>query len=47
MGVMFISSFLLLILAFRKFGTDPSLDIGDKSIFDYLERQREQKVSDA
>ena len=30
------AAFLLLILAIRKFGTDPSADIGDKSVFEYL-----------
>ena len=36
MSLLLISSVLLLVLALRKFGTDPSLDIGDKSIFEFL-----------
>ncbi len=31
-----VSAMLLLILGIRKFGMDPSLDIGDKSVFEYL-----------
>ncbi len=34
------SAFLLLILALRKFGMDAADDIGDKSVFDYLNNQR-------
>ncbi|BBL86421.1 hypothetical protein PMYN1_Chma616 (chromatophore) [Paulinella micropora] len=34
------SSFLLLILAIQKFSVKSSADIGDKSIFNYLEAQR-------
>ncbi len=35
--ILLFSSILLLILSIRKFGMDASLDVGDKSIFDYLE----------
>tara|TARA_Y100001968_G_scaffold67200_1_gene58045 strand:- start:22613 stop:23260 length:648 start_codon:yes stop_codon:yes gene_type:complete len=35
--LLFISSIFLLILAIRKFGMAASDDIGDKSVFDYLE----------
>ncbi len=35
-----ISSILLVILAVRKFGMDASYDVGDKSVFDYLEMNR-------
>ncbi len=38
-----ISAALLLLMSIRKFGIDAALDIGDKSIFEYLERQRESK----
>ena len=34
--LMGIASLLLLILAIRKFGTDPGMDIGDKSVFEYI-----------
>ncbi len=37
------SAFLLLVLALRKFGIDAAADIGDKSVFDYLDRQRAEK----
>ena len=35
-----ISSILLFIMSVKKFGVDASADIGDKSVFDYLERER-------
>tara|TARA_B100000579_G_scaffold329694_1_gene279784 strand:- start:1050 stop:1721 length:672 start_codon:yes stop_codon:yes gene_type:complete len=35
-----LSSFLLLILAIRKFNLPAEADIGDKSVFDFLEHQR-------
>ena len=38
-----ISSLLLLLLAIRKFGMDPASDIGDKSVFEYLENQRKEE----
>ncbi len=38
MILLFTSAILLLILALRKFGMEASLDIGDKSVFEYLER---------
>jgi len=34
------SAFLLLVLAVRKFGMDAAADIGDKSVFTYLENQQ-------
>ena len=34
------AALLLVILAVRKFGMDPAADIGDKSVFAYLEAQR-------
>jgi len=34
-----ISALLLLLLAIRKFGMDAADDVGDKSVFDYLDRQ--------
>ena len=33
------SAFLLLMLGIRKFGVDVAADIGDKSVFDYLENR--------
>ena len=41
-----ISSLLLLLMGIRKFNLPAEADIGDKSVFDYLERQRKQKLSD-
>ena len=38
-----ISSILLLILGIRKFGMDPASDIGDKSVFEYLNNLENQK----
>ena len=40
MGLLYLSAILLLIMAIRKFGMDPASDIGDKSVFEYLENQR-------
>tara|TARA_Y100001968_G_scaffold290609_1_gene294489 strand:- start:237 stop:893 length:657 start_codon:yes stop_codon:yes gene_type:complete len=37
MSLLTISAFLLLVLAIRKFGIDASADIGDKSVFEYLQ----------
>ena len=39
-----ISALLLLVLAIRKFGMDAANDVGDKSIFEYLSRQKTTKV---
>jgi len=39
MTLLSFSAILLLILAIRKFGMDAAADIGDKSVFDYLDRQ--------
>ncbi len=36
MSLLSLSALLLLILGIRKFGMDPALDIGDKSVFEYL-----------
>ena len=41
------SSLLMLLMGIRKFNLPAEADIGDKSVFDYLESQRKQKVSDA
>ena len=35
-----IASIMLLLMSIRKFGIDAAADIGDKSVFDYLEKQR-------
>ncbi|WP_269624192.1 DUF2301 domain-containing membrane protein [Prochlorococcus marinus] len=40
-----VSSFLLLILGIRKFNLPAEADIGDKSVFDFLEIQRKLKAS--
>ena len=40
MTLLTISALLLLILAIRKFGMDPAADIGDKSVFNYLNSQQ-------
>ena len=42
-----VSSLLLLSMGIRKFNLPAEADIGDKSVFDYLESQRKLKVSDA
>ena len=39
-ALLIISSFLLLFLGIRKFDLPAEADIGDKSVFDFLERQR-------
>ena len=39
MSLMLFSAILLLILSLRKFGMDPASDIGDKSVFEHLNRQ--------
>jgi len=41
-----VSSLLLLLMGIRKFNLPAEADIGDKSVFDYLESQRKLKVSD-
>ena len=38
--LLFSSALLLLIMAINKFSMDPSADIGDKSVFDYLEKKK-------
>ncbi len=38
------SACLLLILSLRKFGVNPASDIGDKSVFEYLEKERSEIV---
>ena len=40
MFLLTISALLFLILAIRKFGMDPAADIGDKSVFNYLNTQQ-------
>ena len=40
------SSLLLLILGIRKFNLPAEADIGDKSVFDFLERQRKAKTTE-
>tara|TARA_Y100001968_G_scaffold202116_1_gene185608 strand:- start:112 stop:774 length:663 start_codon:yes stop_codon:yes gene_type:complete len=45
-ALLFLSSILLLILGIRKFDLPAEADIGDKSVFDFLESQRKLKASD-
>ncbi len=40
MILLYVSSILLLVLAIRKFGMDAACDIGDKSVFEYLQNQK-------
>ena len=42
-----VSSLLLLTMGIRKFNLPAEADIGDKSVFDFLERQRKLKKSDS
>jgi len=46
-AMLVVSSLLLLILGIRKFNLPAEADIGDKSIFDFLETQRKLKESDS
>jgi len=39
-SLLFLSSLLLLVLGIRKFGVPAEADIGDKSVFEFLESQR-------
>ena len=45
-AMLVVSSLLLLIMGIRKFNLPPEADIGDKSVFDFLESQRKLKTSD-
>jgi len=45
-AMLVLSSLLLLLMGIRKFNLPAQADIGDKSIFDFLESQRKLKVSD-
>tara|TARA_B100000700_G_scaffold90300_1_gene101895 strand:- start:318 stop:977 length:660 start_codon:yes stop_codon:yes gene_type:complete len=45
-AMLLVSSLLLLILGIRKFNLPAEADIGDKSVFDYLESQRKLKASE-
>jgi len=42
-----VSSLLLLLMGIRKFNLPAEADIGDKSVFDFLESQRKLKTSDS
>ena len=46
-SMLVVSSLLLLILGIRKFNLPAEADIGDKSVFDFLESQRKLKESDS
>ena len=45
-ALLVLSSLLLLILGIRKFDLPAEADIGDKSVFDFLERQRRLNTTD-
>ncbi len=45
-AMLVVSSLLLLFMGIRKFNLPAEADIGDKSVFDFLERQRELKTSE-
>ena len=45
-SLLVLSSLLLLVLGIRKFDLPAESDIGDKSVFDFLESQRKLKTSD-
>ena len=45
-AILIVSSLLLLIMGIRKFNLPPEADIGDKSVFDFLESQRKLKTAD-
>ncbi len=40
MTMLLTSALMMTILALRKFGMDPAADVGDKSVFEYLESQQ-------
>tara|TARA_Y100001968_G_scaffold297456_1_gene306496 strand:- start:91194 stop:91838 length:645 start_codon:yes stop_codon:yes gene_type:complete len=43
-GMLSISAILLLVLALRKFGMDAAADVGDKSVFEYLDNQSMKEI---
>jgi len=45
MTMLMIASFLSLVLAIRKFGMDAASDVGDKSVFEFLDNQKTAKVT--
>ena len=45
-ALLVLSSLLLLVLGIRKFDLPAEADIGDKSVFDFLESQRKLNTSD-
>ncbi len=45
-SMLLISSLLLLLMGIRKFNLPAEADIGDKSVFDFLESQRKLRTSD-
>ncbi|WP_413677232.1 DUF2301 domain-containing membrane protein [Prochlorococcus sp. MIT 0916] len=45
-AMLVVSSLLLVLMGIRKFNLPAEADIGDKSVFDFLESQRKLKVSD-
>jgi len=46
-AILLVSSLLLLLMGIRKFNLPEEADIGDKSVFDFLESQRKLKKSDS
>ena len=45
MSLLFLCAVLFVILSIRKFGIDAAADIGDKSIFEHLKKQRENSLA--
>jgi len=45
--MLMVSSLLLLIMGIRKFNLPAEADIGDKSVIDFIERQRKLKNLDS
>ena len=44
MTLLALASLSLLVLSIRKFGIDPAADIGDKSVFEYLNNQKTKAI---
>ena len=45
-ALLVLSSVFLLVLGIRKFNLPAEADIGDKSVFEFLEKQRKLKTSE-
>ena len=46
-AMLVVSSLLLILMGIRKFNLPAEADVGDKSVFNFLERQRKSKASDS